>query len=291
MNPATGVVYRPDYSPDSLRSMAASADAAVDELWLWEDCFLQGAVAQAAVALASTQTLAVGVGVMPAPLRSVVATAMEIAALACMFPGRVRVGIGHGVQSWMRQAGVAVESPLTLMREYVLALQQLLAGRSVSVEGRYVRLADVKLEWVPLQPVAVFIGGTGPRTLRLAGEIADGVILDCQNTAATVRDALVHVAEGRAGRGSAPFTTAMYLACAPGSDAETRLLTEVQRWNVASPKEFGVGGSAEQIRSGVAAYRAAGVDTLVFQPIGHDAAELAALVAAVGRIRPTVTPL
>ena len=198
VKPSVGVVFRPDFRPESLRQMAQSVDrAAVGELWLWEDCFLQGAVAQAAVALASSHTVAVGVGVIPAPLRSVVATAMEIATLARMFPGRVRIGIGHGVQSWMRQAGVAVDSPLTLLREYVVTLKDLLAGRAVSVEGRYVRLADVALDWVPAEPVPVYIGGTGPKTLRLAGEIADGVILDCQNTAATVREALAHVSAGQ----------------------------------------------------------------------------------------------
>ena len=81
------------------------------------------------MALASTERLTVGIGVLPAPLRNVVATAMEIATLDAMFPGRVRLGIGHGVQDWMRQAGAAVASPLTLMREYVTALRDLFAGR------------------------------------------------------------------------------------------------------------------------------------------------------------------
>ena len=81
------------------------------ELWLWEDCFLQGGIAAASVALSSSEALTVGLGVLPAPQRNVVSTAMEIATLEAMFPGRLRVGIGHGVQDWMRQAGAAVASP------------------------------------------------------------------------------------------------------------------------------------------------------------------------------------
>jgi alkanesulfonate monooxygenase SsuD/methylene tetrahydromethanopterin reductase-like flavin-dependent oxidoreductase (luciferase family) len=279
---AVGVVFRPDMGPERLPNVARSVDAAaVDELWLWEDCFQQGAVAQAAVALASSQRVAVGVGVLPAPLRSVVAAAMEIATLAQMFPGRVRVGIGHGVQSWMQQAGVAVASPLTLLREYVMTLQDLLAGREVSIAGRYVHLANVALDWVPAQPVPVFIGGAGPRTLRLAGEIADGVILDCQHTAATIREALEHVAAGRAHRDRdvSTFTTVMYLACAPGPDAKARLSAEAAKWKLDSPNDFGVGGSAEEIVAGSLPYRDAAVDTLVFQPVG-DAADMDALVQA-----------
>jgi alkanesulfonate monooxygenase SsuD/methylene tetrahydromethanopterin reductase-like flavin-dependent oxidoreductase (luciferase family) len=217
----------------------AAERAGVAELWLWEDCFLQGGIAQAAVALASSETLTVGLGVLPTPLRNVVATAMEIATLEAMFSGRLRVGIGHGVQDWMRQAGAAVASPLTLMREYVTALSDLLAGRSVTVDGRYVRLADVRLDWPPQQRVPVLIGGTGPKTLALAGELADGVILDSQYTVTTLRDALGRVAASRPDRSETPFSTVLFLAC-----------------------------SADQVAASAGPYLDAGVDTLVFQPDG-----------------------
>jgi alkanesulfonate monooxygenase SsuD/methylene tetrahydromethanopterin reductase-like flavin-dependent oxidoreductase (luciferase family) len=278
------VVFRPDFNPDSLRQIAADAESArVDELWLWEDCFLQGGIAQAAMALASSDTLTVGIGVLPAPLRNVVTTAMEIATLEAMFPGRIRVGIGHGVQSWMRQAGAAVASPLTLMREYVTALQDLLGGRSVSTDGRYVRLDDVRLNWAPAQRVPVFIGGTGPKTLRLAGEIADGIILDCEYTAATVREAISNVAEGRADRDEEPFSTVMFLVCAPGADAAGRLIQEAERWRVVPPADFGVGGTADEMAAATRHYLDAGVDSVVFQPIGAQAG-MSGFVAGVGDV-------
>ena len=77
MSARVGVVFRPDFSPDTLRATAAAAQrAGVGELWLWEDCFLQGVIGAAAAALASTETLTVGLGVLPAPLRNVVTAAM-----------------------------------------------------------------------------------------------------------------------------------------------------------------------------------------------------------------------
>jgi alkanesulfonate monooxygenase SsuD/methylene tetrahydromethanopterin reductase-like flavin-dependent oxidoreductase (luciferase family) len=250
-----GVVFRPDFRPGTLRETAVAADrAGVAELWLWEDCFLQGGIAQAAVALASSETLTVGLGVLPAPLRNVVTTAMEIATLEAMFPGRLRVGFGHGVQDWMRQAGAAVASPLTLMREYVTALSDLLAGQSVTVEGRYVRLTDVRLDWPPRQPVPVLIGGTGPKTLALAGEIADGAILDSQYTATTVRDAIGHVTSGRTGRADAAFSTVLFLAC-----------------------------NADQAAESAGPFLEAGVDTLAFQPVGPQAA-MPELIAVAGQV-------
>jgi alkanesulfonate monooxygenase SsuD/methylene tetrahydromethanopterin reductase-like flavin-dependent oxidoreductase (luciferase family) len=171
-----------------------------------------------------------------------------------MFPGRIRVGIGHGVQDWMRQAGAAVASPLTLMREYVTALSDLLAGRSVTADGRYLRLADVRLDWAPQQRVPVLIGGAGPKTLALAGEIADGVILDSQYTVASLRDALGHVAAGRPDRGETPFNTVLFLAC-----------------------------STDEVAASGGPYLDAGVDTLVFQPEGPQSV-MPELITAVGDV-------
>ena len=283
VSPRVGVVFRPDFRPDSLRQIASAAEhAGIDELWLWEDCFLQGGIAQAAVALASTDTSTVGIGILPAPLRNVVTTAMEIATLEAMFPGRIRLGVGHGVQSWMRQAGAAVSSPLTLLREYVAALQDLLAGRSVSVEGRYVRLDDVRLDWAAAQGVPVLIGGTGTKTLRLAGEIAGGVILDSAYTAATVREAIGHVAAGRDVRAE-PFSAVMFLVCAPGADAPARLRQAAETCNIDAAGEFGVGGTADEIVAAVGSYLDAGVDTVVFQPSGPQS-EFDEFVTAIGDV-------
>jgi alkanesulfonate monooxygenase SsuD/methylene tetrahydromethanopterin reductase-like flavin-dependent oxidoreductase (luciferase family) len=100
------------------------------------------------------------------PFRNVAITAMEMATLLRMFPGRARIGVGHGVQDWMEQVGARVESPVTLLREYIEALRALLGGGSVTTEGRYVRLRDVKLGWPPAEPGPILAGGIGPRTLR-----------------------------------------------------------------------------------------------------------------------------
>ncbi|ORA31216.1 LLM class flavin-dependent oxidoreductase [Mycobacterium aquaticum] len=268
MSIRTGAVFRPDFPPASLRTVAAAAEAAgTDELWLWEDCFLQGGVAQAAVALSASERLVVGVGLVPAPLRNVVSTAMEFATLEAMFPGRIRIGVGHGVQDWMRQAGAAVASPMTLLREYVQALRALFAGETVTVTGRYVQLSEVRLDYAPPQQLPVLIGGTGVKTLRLAGEIADGVILDSGYTRTSVGAALEHVAAGRAGR-SDPFDTVEFIACAPGDGAAEQLAQKAAASGLASDDGFGVGGTATDIAAGLKPYLDAGVSTPVLQPLG-----------------------
>jgi alkanesulfonate monooxygenase SsuD/methylene tetrahydromethanopterin reductase-like flavin-dependent oxidoreductase (luciferase family) len=211
-----GAVCLPQVPPEQLRNVAVAAEAAgLDELWLWEDCFWGGAVPACAAVLAWTTRLRVGIGVLPVPLRSVATTAMDAAMLHRLFPGRVTIGVGHGVESWMRQNGVAAQSPMTLLSEYLTSLRALLAGGRVTADGRYVHLEDAALEWPPAAAPSVLAGAVGPRTLRLSGEAADGTIL----VAGEVRRARVLIAEGQAaaGRGDA-HRLVVHLAVA-GRDA------------------------------------------------------------------------
>jgi len=190
MSPVTGVVFRPQLPPDMLRGVVEHAEeAGIAELWLWEDCFLEGGLTTAALALSWSTRLRVGVGLLPVPLRNPALAAMEIATLARLFPGRLTMVLGHGVQDWMAQVGAAVESPVTLLREHTVAVRALLAGETVDVSGRYVRLDRVALDWPPATPPTLLVGARGPRSVALAGEVSDGVLLDSVADAVAVRRA------------------------------------------------------------------------------------------------------
>ena len=174
-----GLIFPPDQPPEHLLEVARAAElAGIPELWLWEDCFAESGIACAATVLAATTRLRVGIGLMPVPLRNVALTAMEIATLARLFPGRLLPGIGHGVLDWMGQAGVRAESPLTLLREYGTALRDLLDGAEVTTAGRYVQLDRVALRHPPTERVPLWLGGAGPKTIALAAEIGDGLVFD-----------------------------------------------------------------------------------------------------------------
>ncbi|RYJ05010.1 MAG: LLM class flavin-dependent oxidoreductase, partial [Actinomycetales bacterium] len=186
----TGVVFRPQSPPEELRAVVEAAEAAgIDELWLWEDCFLEGGLTTAAAALAWSSRIRVGVGLLPVPLRNPALAAMEIATLARLFPDRFTVVLGHGVLDWMDQVGAGVESPMTLLREHTSAVRALLAGETVDVTGRYVRLSSVALDWPPPVPPQLLVGARGPRTIALAGELTDGVLLDTVTDPDVVRRA------------------------------------------------------------------------------------------------------
>jgi hypothetical protein len=73
-----GVVFTADRPPEELPAFATATEAAgLDELWVWEDCFFSGGISASATALAVTQRITVGFGVMPVVFRNPVVTAME----------------------------------------------------------------------------------------------------------------------------------------------------------------------------------------------------------------------
>ena len=192
-------IFPPTQPPERIVAVAAAADAAgLAELWVWEDCFSESGIATATAMLAATSRVTVGIGLLPVPLRNVALTAMELATVSRLFPGRLTAGIGHGVPRWMSQVGGQVESPMTLLREYTAALYALLHGGTVTTYGRYVHLDQVALDWPPAIVPPLVVGGIRPRTIALAGELADGVIIPGGNSPQDIRAALVHFRDGRA---------------------------------------------------------------------------------------------
>lgn len=263
-----GVVFRPQVPPERLQAVARAAEeAGLEELWLWEDCFWHGAISAAAAALASTERLKVGIGLMPVPFRNVVLATLEVATLERMFPGRFRPGFGHGVQDWMGQVGARVPSPLTLLREHVDAMRALLSGEEVSTEGRFVTLDRVKLDHPPARVPKLLVGGVQPKTLRLAGEHADGTILDSQKTPEAVREALVFIEEGRAAAGRTDPHEIVFMGIAvTGPDADARLAAELDYWKFDRASGLGVAGGAAEFAADAARYIEAGATTVLFQP-------------------------
>jgi alkanesulfonate monooxygenase SsuD/methylene tetrahydromethanopterin reductase-like flavin-dependent oxidoreductase (luciferase family) len=176
---------------------------------------------------------------MPVPLRNAVVTAMEIATLEELFPGRVVAGIGHGVQSWLDQIDARATSPLTLLRENAVAIKDLLAGERISRSGRYVTLSDAELVWPPAKAPTLFVAGQGPKTLRLVGEVGDATIFVLGATPDDVRANLALINEGRMAAGR----QAIRVPGSPASDATSEATS-------ASVTEGGTGSSAIGIMDG-----------------------------------------
>jgi len=258
--PRIAVVVRPEQSPEDLVRHARYADeVGIEEVWLWEDCFFGGGIATAATVLAATERLGVAIGVLPTPMRNTAITAMEVSALARVHPDRLRVGFGHGVQSWMRQIGAKAESPLTLLQEQFGAVERLLRGESVTVSGRYVNLTDVELAWPPEKVPQLLVGATGPKTLALSGELAQGTVLSGGTTPDGVRRAIAHI-------GTQDHEVVVYVICAFGSGGRERALAEALGSGCESPEEAIAVGTAADVAAAAQRWADAGATTVVLQP-------------------------
>ena len=193
-----GLSVPPQLPPADIPAYARRAESAgFDELWLAEDCFFAGGIAAVSAALSSTHRLVVGLGIMPAVARNAAFTAMEIAAVAELYPARLIIGLGHGMAGWMRQIGAYPRSPLTALAEHIQAIRTLLAGETVSITGDYVQLDGVRLDHPPANAPPVLAGVRGPRSLELSGRTADGTILAWPLTGPYIAQAREAIEQGR----------------------------------------------------------------------------------------------
>ena len=123
--------------------------------------------------------LRTGISVIPtARMWTVPALAVQAATVGQISGGKFVLGLGtggYGAAFW-REVGLP-DRPLAVMRDYVSVLRRLLAGETVTHDGPAVRLQKYGLGR-PTPPVPVYLGALGPGMLRLAGECADGVLLN-----------------------------------------------------------------------------------------------------------------
>ena len=257
-----GVLFQPHHPPEKLPELARIAEeSGLAELWITEDCFLNSGIAAASAALACTQRLKVGLGILPVPLRNVALCAMEIATMHRLSGGRALIGIGHGVQEWMAQVGARPASPLTLMREYATSLRALLGGETVTTQGEYVTLESVTLVSPPSSAPELMLGATGPRSLALSGELGDGTILAGGITPAGVQTARKHIAP------AAPHEIVVFLKVAPRPQGPDHLRTDRERLR---PGTASASGTAADIAEAIGEYAAAGATRVVLEQAQGD---------------------
>lgn len=176
--PNLGMCFDRSFTPSALHEFTERIESGgLDQLWIIEDCFYTSGIALAATALARTHRTTVGLGILPAVARNPAITAMELATLANLAPGRLIAGIGHGVQTWMAQMGARTESPLATLEEVITVVRRLLRGETVSFRGRHVHLDSVAIDQPPAKVPPVVAGVRGPKSMALAGRAADGVVL------------------------------------------------------------------------------------------------------------------
>jgi 5,10-methylenetetrahydromethanopterin reductase len=219
--PSLGLVLGSEIPPEQLRPMAVEAErAGFGELWLSEDYFFSGGISAAAIALAATERIPVGLGVVSAMTRHPALLAMEIATLDRAFPGRLMPAVGLGVPGWLDQMGLKPASPLRAVRECITVVDALLAGQEAASTDTF-RADDVRLVHPPAGPIALQTGVAGPKMLQLSGELAHGTLLSVLASADYVTWARKQIDEGRAraAQPERPHRVTTFALCAIDEDS------------------------------------------------------------------------
>ena len=148
-----------------------------------------------ALAVQATSRIRVASAVTNPVTRHLSVLASASKTVAELAPDRVEFWIGRGY-SCVQTIGVKPAS-VRQMRESVLTLKRLLAGQEVSFNGVTSRMRHGDAALVP-----IYISATGPRAIELAGEVADGAVLQIGLHPTAVETARQHLATGvmRAGR-------------------------------------------------------------------------------------------
>jgi alkanesulfonate monooxygenase SsuD/methylene tetrahydromethanopterin reductase-like flavin-dependent oxidoreductase (luciferase family) len=150
---------------------------------------------------ARSERLLLGTGVTPIYSRTPVATAQSFATLDEFSGGRAIVGLGVShrpvVENWY---GQAIGKPLKEMREYVGIVRAILRGEDPP-PGETFHSAFHFMGFEPRPDIPIYLAGLAPGMLRLAGEIADGVVLWLCNPEYIRNTVVPMVAEGRAKAG------------------------------------------------------------------------------------------
>src|SRR5581483_10660483 len=188
---------------------------------------------------AAVPGLTTGISVVPVIQQTPLVAAAHAATLSELTGGKFILGLGSA--SRYARNGLHITSPLGLMRDYVKAVRGFLAGETVNVRGEAVHVQDDKLDIRPLPPPApVYVAALGPKMKQLAGEIADGVLLNW-NTEEDVRQAREHVATGaaRAGRDPKQVRLCGYVRVSVDGDREkARAAMAVQAARYASSANY-----------------------------------------------------
>jgi 5,10-methylenetetrahydromethanopterin reductase len=205
---------------------AQAADAGgLDTYWHAESHHFRSATSLAAVTAQHTRRIQIGLGILNTHSRLPGLIAMEAATLWEVTGGRLILGLGTGRQAAERHGIAPTElRPARRMRECLTAVRRLLAGETLAGPGEFFGFADagVRLGVETPLPVPIVMGAIGPQMLRLAGRLADGVVLDPTCSLEYVRWAVgvVRDAAVEAGRDPAAVEIGSYLVFSVDRDRQ-----------------------------------------------------------------------
>jgi 5,10-methylenetetrahydromethanopterin reductase len=196
-----GLLVLGRYDRPTLDRLARLADETFDTLWYADERFFRECYAALTYCGCLTRRVELGPCVTDPYSRHPALTAAAIATLDELSGGRAILGIGAGV-SGFSQLGIDRARPAVAVREMIQLVRALLRGERLSFEGRVIRFQDGELDFPARPDVPIYVAAQGPRILEVAGELADGVIVEAYSSPTALAWVRERVGAGaaRAGR-------------------------------------------------------------------------------------------
>jgi 5,10-methylenetetrahydromethanopterin reductase len=216
--------------PEMVRLARRAEKQGFESVWMAETRMTRDAFVPVAAIALGTQRIRVGTGIVNVHTRGPVVIAISFIGLEEIAPGRIVMGLGTGSPLVLAPQGVAFEKPVTRLREYIEVIRPLMRGEEVTYRGKTISLERARIEDLlsgrgaadASKRMPLHLGVTGPRALELAGELADGVILNTCLPTSYVERALERIEQGaqRAGRSIAEVDVSMAVLSSPDADSQ-----------------------------------------------------------------------
>lgn len=224
-------LYLQDKHPirDGMDYVRHAEEAGFEAVWQAESRLVREATVPMSAFAAVTERIKVGSGVVNCWTRNVGLMAATFVTLDDLAPGRVMLGIGAWWEPLATKVGVKRERPLTAMREYLEVVRRLVAMENVTFHGEYVDVEDIQIDIVhgdrSPRHVPIYLGATGMQMMELAGEIADGALLNYLVGPRYNATALEHLAAGatRSGRTLEDIDRPQLVVCSLDEDRDLAL--------------------------------------------------------------------
>jgi 5,10-methylenetetrahydromethanopterin reductase len=206
-------------------ALAKAADAAgFAGVWFAENAFGRGILPAAAACALATQRLTINAGVFNPYARHPTMMAMEVGALDELSNGRTTLSIGSGIASATEKLGMDPSKPVPGLRDTLTIVRTLFRGDEIEHSGAGFTARRVKLDYRPRADIPIYLAGRGDLTTKLAGELADGLLVSnmvsmgfASRLAGIMRER--RAAAGRSGGG----LVVQYMPCAVSRDSKTAL--------------------------------------------------------------------
>lgn len=201
-----GVLVNAEYPHSELMRYARrSEELGFDAFWYADEKFYRETYTGLAACALATSRIVLGTGVTEPYTRHPALTALAVASLDELSGGRAVLGYGAG-RVGFPQMGITMGRPALRLRESITVIRRLWAGERFSFEGQTITWNDAQLQFPTRAGIPIYLAADGPHTLRLAGEVADGVIVPHCASPLILAPKLEFIRQGatRAGRGAGP---------------------------------------------------------------------------------------